>query len=146
MTDIAAKIALNDDSHLHFSQEIRKRLVNQYIVDGLIPVDPKMATLLLSALKDMDKVTLSLKKIDAEKESGDADRQALAEFHRLTSMVGARDYHRVDSPAGDLPSFDPNDIPSIELAPGELEVGAEPIDYDALMNKQDAEHKASLQD
>lgn len=140
---------LNADAHLEYTQDQRRRLIQ-----GLMPeatevknMDPKMANVILAAMKDMDKVTLTLKRIDADKESADADREALGLFHRLAALTGSKDLLQADEPSRDgPPAFDPAEIPTSEHVDGELTPGADPTEYDHFMESERQKRRASLQE
>lgn len=140
-------IAFNDDQQLAFTQGLRRKLVEQFMATGSWPVDTKQQNILLSALKDYDKVTLTLKRLDSENANADADRQALAHFHRISQMMGTKDLHRVEEPERGTPTegpatpFDPNDIPPVNLVEGELATGMDPVNYDDFMAEQTELHK-----
>jgi hypothetical protein len=141
--------ALNADSQLDFTQAIRRRLVKGLLPDdesASLPDDPKLLNVLLAALKDHDKVTLTLKRLDADNENADADRAALDQFHRLSAMTGAKDLARTDTPTvnEDGPQFDPSEIPTVALVEGELATGLDNMDYDKFMAEQSKKHKDSL--
>lgn len=139
---------LNDDAQLEFTQQLRRQLIAQYMVNNKFPEDPKEASILLSAMKDFDKVTLTLRRLDVDTGIADADRQALTQFHRIVDMLGSKDPHRLSDEAAPAdvapPAFDPNDIPSVSLVPGELDVGPEPLGYDEIMDRMEKEHRSSL--
>jgi hypothetical protein len=141
---------LNADAHLEYTQDQRRRLIQ-----GLMPeatdvknIDPKLANVILAAMKDMDKVTLTLKRIDADKENSDADREALAQFHRLSALTGSKDL--LQSDAGSVregpPDFDPAEIPTGDHVDGELTPGADPTEYDHFMERERQKRRASLQE
>lgn len=142
--------SLNADSQLEFTQEIRRRVVAKLLPaedenPGILN-DPKMMNVLLSTLKDHDKVTLTLKRLDNESENADADRAVLAQFHKLSSMTGAKDLTRLETPSESHagPNFDPSEIPSIAAVEGELATNVEPIDYDKFMIEQNKKHQEAL--
>lgn len=148
--------ALNDNSQLDYTQSLRRRVADKLVTKLLgeegseqgISEDPKLLNVLLNTLKDHDKVTLTLKRIDAENENADADREALALFHKMSNLSGSRDVTRVDTPveggAAGPSNFNPADIPSIDLVEGELKVGADPVDYERFMAEQGKKHRDSL--
>jgi hypothetical protein len=143
-------VAYNDDKQLAFTQELRRQLVSQFMLDGKFPDDPKMLNILLGALKDYDKVTLTLKRLDSDNNIADADRQALAQFHALAGRLGSKDLARVDEPVNDSregPSTPINeaDLPPVQLVEGELERGLDPVNYDKFMEEQDRIHRQSLE-
>lgn len=142
--------SLNADSQLEFTQEIRRKVVAKLLPPedenpGTLS-DPKMLNLLLSTLKDHDKVTLTLKRIDNDNENADADRQVLAQFHKLSAMTGAKDLLRKETADDDHPGpvFDPAEIPTTTPVEGELAVSDEPIDYEKFMQEQGKKHRESL--
>lgn len=141
-------VAMNNTESLAYTQGLRQQLVAQFMQDGKFPADPKMLNILLTALKDHDKVTLTTMRIDADSDTADADRAALVQFHRLSAMMGTKDLSRVDEPEkgatneGPATPFDPNDIPSSTLVEGELATGADPVNYDDFMAEQTKLHSA----
>lgn len=142
--------SLNADSQLEYTQEIRRKVVASLLPAGdenpATLADPKMLNLLLSTLKDHDKVTLTLKRMDNESENADADRAVLAQFHKLSAMTGSKDLTRLETPAADYagPAFNPDEIPTTALVEGELGVGTEAIDFDKFMLEQSKKHQESL--
>jgi len=142
-------IAYTDDQQLAFTQELRRKLVEQFMQEGKFPNDPKMLTILLGALKDYDRVTLTLKRIDSDNNVADADRQALAQFHALSARLGSKDLARSDIPAdatqeGPSTPIDENDLPNVILVEGELTQGLDPVNYDHFMDDQGRKHRESL--
>lgn len=149
-TELAAQ-PLNADHHLQYTQALRRRLIQGMMPDPvqLANLDPKVANVILAAMKDMDRVTLTLKRIDAEKETADADRAALDQFHRLSAMTGSKDLLQTPEAEGATvvaPAFDPADIPSTSPVEGELRRGADPTDYDHFMEKERQRRRASLEE
>lgn len=144
-------VALNDNSQLTYTQDVRRRIVDSLTVDGKIPDDPKALNALLTTLKDHDKVTLTLKRIDADTANADADRQALEQFHRVSAMMGAKDIARSEEPAhgnhdGPLTPFNPDEISSSgEEDAGVTKTGLDPVDYDQFMTEQGRLHRERLE-
>jgi hypothetical protein len=141
---------LNADSQLEYTQNIRRRLVDALLPPGAenpeALSDPKVANVLLSALKDHDKVTLTLKRLDADNENADSDRAVLERFHKLSNMAGSKDLLRTEHPTGEAegPRFNPAEIPVVDLVDGETRTGADPIDYDQFMQVEGDKHRQSL--
>lgn len=138
---------LNSDEHLEYTQDLRRRLITGMMPEAhqISNIDPKIANVLLAAMKDMDKVTLTLKRIDADRENADADRDALSQFHRLSQMTGSKDL--LESPEATRdgpPAFDPAEIPSVDLVEGETAVGTDSTEYDHFMTEQREKRRASL--
>lgn len=147
--DAMAEIAYNDNQQLAFTQGKRRDIIEAFTTGRPMPDDPKLVALLLAAMKDYDKVTLTLKRIDADTENSDADRQALMQFHRISAMAKVKNLDRVDASSMDVPDgpqtpFDPTDIPSVSTVPGELAMSMEPIDYDEFMEKQGRIHREAM--
>lgn len=142
-------IALNDNEQLAFTQDVRRKIVAKLLPDGNVPDDPKLLSALLKTLEGHDKVTLTLKRIDADNEIADADRQALQQVHRLSQQLGSKDLARVDRPdndsqVGPATPFNPEDIPRTELVEGELHQGGDAVDYDQFMQEQTVLHQQRL--
>lgn len=139
------KLALNDNQRLDFTQDLREKLINQLAPEDKLPDDPKVLTALLATLKDYDKVTLTLKRIESDNENADADRQALLHFQKLSEMTGSKDFHRSDTPvARERPAIDPQELIPVDLVDGELKVGSDPISYENFMREQGKKHRDSL--
>lgn len=142
---------LNDAAQLEYTQELRRRMVSQFLDEGKFPDDPKMLTILLGALKDHDKVTLTLKRIDADGANADADRQAMLAYQKyMADTNGLSPFLKHDPEAipapekAATPAFDASEIPAAPVVPGELEAGYKPVDYDDLMTRMDEAHRKSL--
>jgi hypothetical protein len=133
-----ADLALNGDGQLEYTQELRRRLINGLMPEAveLKAADPKILNVLLNAMKDHDKVTLTLKRIDADTENADADRQALAQFHRLSEMTGSKDLLKQEGGREGPPAFDPSEIPSVELVEGETHRESDTVDFDHFITEQ----------
>jgi hypothetical protein len=142
-------IAFNDDKNLAYTQGVRRRIIDHLTSGENLPDDPKLLNVVLSALKDDDKVTLTLKRIQADSEIADADRQALAQVHRISQQLGSRDLARTDTPIdsgqrGPSTPFNPDEIPRSDVADGELHQGGDPVDYDHFMQEQTVLHQQKL--
>jgi len=140
---------LNSDEHLEYTQDLRRRLIQGMMPEAhqVANLDPKVANVLLAAMKDMDKVTLTLKRIDADKENADADREALAQFHRLAQMAGSKDLlQSTDETREGPPAFDESEIPTDPHVEGETTEGHDPTEYDHFMREQREKRRASLEE
>jgi hypothetical protein len=150
MDGFMSAVALNDNSQLAFTQDVRRKIVDKLAPDGNVPDDPKVLTALLKTLDGHDKVTLTLKRIDADQQIADADRQALDQFHRISAMMGAKDIARSDEPVhtnqeGPLTPFNPAEISSTgEEDAGVIKRGLDPVDYDQFMDEQGRLHRERL--
>jgi hypothetical protein len=144
-------VALNDNSQLTYTQDVRRKIVDALMPEGKAPDDPKVLNALLKTLDGHDKVTLTLKRIDADTAIADADRQALDQFHRISAMMGAKDIARSEEPVhtnheGPLTPFNPEEISSTgEVEEGVTKVGADPVDYEQFMLEQGRLHRERLE-
>lgn len=144
-------VALNDNSQLTYTQDVRRKIVDALMPNGKTPDDPKLIATVLKALDGHDKVTLTLKRIEAESATADADRQVLEQFHRISSMMGAKDIARTDTPMagqGDGPAT-PFNADEIRTGTGEevgvTKTGLDPVDYDEFMATQGRLHRERLE-
>lgn len=149
-TDASAAPALNDDAQLEYTQSIRRKIVDRLMPDGVVPTSEDSITQILSVLKDHDKVTLTLKRIDADKENSGANALALAMFHKMAEINGSKDVMRRD-PA-DVPSGVPTTTPHFQsldtidefpqIDESHMRREADPVNYDKIM----AEGRERLRD
>lgn len=144
-------VALNDNSQLTYTQDVRRKIVDALMPDGKTPDDPKLIATVLKALDGHDKVTLTLKRIDADSASADADRQVLEQFHRISAMMGAKDIARTEAPVkgtaeGPITPFNPDEIRSAgDEDAGVTKTGLDPVDYDHFMTEQSRLHRERLE-
>jgi hypothetical protein len=143
-------VALNDNSQLTYTQDVRRQIVTALMPEGKTPDDPKLLSALLKTLDGHDKVTLTLKRIDAESATADADRQVLEQFHRISGMMGAKDIARSDEPVtkqgdGPVTPFNADEIRGGgEEDSGVVKTGLDPVDYDHFMEEQGRLHRERL--
>lgn len=88
MSNVAA--VMNDDDVLSYTQGVRKAIVDAKIAEGVEKLDAKDATVILSALADMDRQSLAKKKIQSDNNNAEADRLAQQIIAKTFSQLGNR--------------------------------------------------------
>ncbi len=125
----------SDEETLLYTQRMRKRLIEENLLfDGKLPNDEKMQGTLLMTLRDMDKQSLSLKKIASDAGNADLDRQAAMMIATINKGVTANPFA---APSGSRSIPDPgSEIPDIELSNhAELGIGISTETYDDFSAK-----------
>jgi hypothetical protein len=143
-------VALNDNSQLTYTQDVRRKIVDALMPEGKAPNDPKILNALLKTLDGHDKVTLTLKRIDADQQIAEGDQKVLEQFHRISSMMGAKDMARAEEPVhdkeGPLTAFNPDEISATgNEDEGVTKRGLDPVDYDQFMAEQGRLHRERLE-
>lgn len=88
MSNVA--VAMNDDDVLSYTQGVRRAIVEAKIAEGVEKLDAKDTTVLLSALADMDRQSLSKKKIQSDNNNAEADRLAQQVIAKTFAHLGNR--------------------------------------------------------
>lgn len=107
-----------ENEELKYTKDIRGRIVNTLIKDG-IPTDPKLLAPLLTTLSDMDRTTLTKMRIKTDNKLADNQMDTNAIITKLLTSV------KVSALAvsGDSVRQISADLPSIEIVPGEIDIG-----------------------
>lgn len=124
------------DEDLLFVREKRKNLINSLTSKGM-PEDFKQQSILLTALADMDRVSLGKKKIKIDKDVGDMQKQAIELIATLyknphIKTINADHVEQHISCVLD----DNNPIP--ESVPGEMGSIGPTDNYDSFMSRMQA--------
>ena len=127
-----------EDADIDFTRTMRKRVI-QAIAPTDIPGDNESRKILLSALVDMDRVSMGLKKLKSDEGIGNKQAEATALIARIFLSPEVKGLGKVelDSPEAkvrEIPVFDANYKPE-SLVPGELDFSAPSEDYDAFMKR-----------
>lgn len=127
--------AMSEDDILRFTQRMRKGFVDHLTADGF-PSDPKDQNTLLSAMADMDRSALQNKRIGSEANQAEADRLAAMAIAKMTSHFGAiNPFEKQVGGVREIPAFDETDLPTVELVPGETDVGISDMTYEDMARK-----------
>lgn len=141
---------LTAEEALAFTQNLRRRMAAhimgiQMPGEGALPNDPDQQRILLTTIADMDRTTLTARKIETEARQGDADRAAsmmiakvMAHAH-LKGNIYETDVN-VENAVVVLPKH-PEVLYEGEISPAELEHGLSSLSYRDF--KQEFEEKAS---
>lgn len=130
---------MTQDELLGFTQMMRKKLIDAITKHGeQMPDDPKLQYVLLTALTDIDRQAVNLKKIGAQERANEADRLAAAAITAMLNKLGGRhpfeqniiDVEIEEAPA---PALDADGLPPLELAPGETDIGIESRNFEQFM-------------
>lgn len=138
---------LTQDDQLQYTQRMRHRVVQKITNGGhAIPSEAKEVYALLTALDGMDRQSVNLKKIGAQERSNEADRLAAATIAKMNARLGG--LHPFERPVIDgeftevkAPSLDTREMPALELAPGETDIGIESRNFDTFMQEMEGGEK-----
>lgn len=113
---------MNEDEDLRFTHATRKLLIKQIMKDGP-PTETKEQMVLLSALNDMDRTTIGLKKIKSDEGMGNKQQAAAAMLAAILTDPRLKQLDQIpatsDAPR-QIPTFDAECVDVI-VNPGELE-------------------------
>lgn len=133
MSDIKEEPDQND-LDLEFVRQKRKQIINSLTENG-VPNDNNKVQILLGALSDMDRTSLSKKKIKVDKEVGNNQAQAMELIATMFSDNRIKKYGVSESLTNrELPLLG-NDIPEPILVEGETSQHAELENYDSFMTR-----------
>jgi len=123
-----------EEQSLEYTQNKRKQLVDLLTVGEGMPADRGDKMVLLSALSDMDKVTLTKMKIKSEDKQAVLAGKTAQAIAALLSKVTPR--HLQAQPTTDtlFPTLG-NDIPEVELVDGETTLGTQSENYESFSKK-----------
>ena len=138
----------NEDEDIAFVRDVRKQLIREMTKDedGKIqmPTETKDRMVLLTALNDMDRTSLSLKKIKSDEGIADMQAQAAATIAALYKDPNLKNIDVVDVVAVDIteeervkriPKFDTTQV-QVEIMPGELDINPVNESFDEFMARQ----------
>lgn len=131
MSDIKQEIDQND-LDLEYVRQKRKQIIDGLTANG-VPGDNDKVQILLGALSDMDRTSLSKKKIKVDKDVGNNQAQAMELIATMFSDNRIKKYGVSESLTNrELPLLS-NDIPEPTLVEGETSQQAELENYDSFM-------------
>lgn len=131
-------IDIEPDQVLNFTQGIRKEVVMSLVSSG-VPQDNKDRSALLETLRDMDKTSLGVMKLNTKERELDIGARTQMALQRLTETLGVQNPMAVsqdtpiDGTATRVPQLSLDAVPQVELAEGETLVGIENIRYEEFM-------------
>lgn len=127
------------DQDIEYVRGKRKEIINHLTKKG-VPEDDKQVALLLSALNDMDRTSLSRKKIKVESDTAANNKQAADLIASIFMQPDSKKLGMaaVDGMLGTIPSVEGR-LPEVEVLPGEMAVNPPQLDYNAFMSKFESE-------
>jgi hypothetical protein len=123
-----------EEQVLAYTQGKRKKLVEVMTENNTMPADKGDRMVLLAALSDMDKVSLTKMKIKSEDKNAilaGKSSQAIAE---LLSKVVPKQFQHKAIPESVFPVLS-DDLPPIELVDGETTLGTQSGNYESFNKK-----------
>lgn len=132
---MAKELNMTEDEVLHYTQGIRKDLVDDIIKEG-VPTDNETRYALLTTLGDMDKQAMGNKKIAASLVGSESDRLVANALVMLGQQLQGKNPYEKDI-GGDIPTVDFTMLPSADLVPGEDEQGISSEKYDEFMGRME---------
>lgn len=138
---------MSDEEIVTYTQGVRRKLVKHITNDGQqMPNDKGEQMVLLAALGDMDRTALGKMKIGAKERQGAADREVALIAARLQANFGPqgplqRPVIEGEATRVETPVLDTTDLPPLELAPGETDIGLADQNYDEFMERMEGDSK-----
>ena len=123
------------DNDLEYVRRKRVEVIEKLTEKG-IPDDNESVSLLLGALNDMDRTSIGKKRIKVEADSIAINKQASELIASIYSQPNSKriGFEDIDVVAVAIPSVE-GKLPTVELLPGEMAVGAVQVDYDGFMKR-----------
>lgn len=109
------------DETLHYSQHIRRRIVNEKMRNGP-PKEKDDVDIVLKALKDMDSTAINDRRNNIEEKNGDNARTVVDAIQQYMKGVNSSPFARLPdgSARASLPSFDESRAGDVSTVPGEM--------------------------
>lgn len=125
------------DQDIEYVRIKRKQIIDKLTEKG-VPDDESTVALLLGALTDMDRTSLSRKKIKVESDAVANNKQAADLIASIFNQPNSKQLGMSanNGVAGVIPSVEGR-LPQVEMLPGEMDVNPMQLDYDAFMSKFD---------
>lgn len=125
------------DQDIEYVRIRRKQIIDKLTEKG-VPDDESAVALLLGALTDMDRTSLSRKKIKVESDAVANNKQAADLIASIFNQPNSKQLGMSanNGVAGVIPSVEGR-LPHVEMLPGEMDVNPMQLDYDAFMSKFD---------
>lgn len=121
---------VSDEQRLEYTQAKRKVVIEALMQGGKAPEEKGDKMVLLTALSDMDKVSLTKLKIKADEKQSDSTSQASAILSKFLTMVVPNKVRHFD-PSIKTPTLC-DDLPVIDLVDGETAVGTQSVNYESF--------------
>ena len=125
------------DQDIEYVRIKRKQIIDKLTEKG-VPDDESTVALLLGALTDLDRTSLSRKKIKVESDAVANNKQAADLIASIFNQPNSKQLGMSanNGVAGVIPSVE-GLLPQVEMLPGEMDVNPMQLDYDAFMSKFD---------
>lgn len=127
--------ALPEEASLAYTQGIRKRIVDDMTKTG-IPTDKGEKVVLLATLSDMDKQTLTLKRIKSDDKNATGNAQAISLISELLGKVSPKQLEQNDQSRVPPELEHSEQIVTVE---GETVSGTTSMDYNTFSKKFEVE-------
>lgn len=126
-----------EDQDLAFTQEVRRKLVTEIAKDGKMPEETKDRMVLLSALADMDRQSLGVKKIKSDEGLGNKQLAAAATLAQLFNNPELKTLGRASESAPRLsaPPVLDADIAPTTIIEGELDAAPSGESYETFTKR-----------
>lgn len=114
-------MAMSQDEMLQYTQGIRLKAVGQLIEGDRVPTDTDSLNSITKLLDGMDRQALTLKRIAAESEGGQKDRDTALMIATMSEKLarGGNPFRK----SGDRVLDTGNQLPTIEAVEGQMDVG-----------------------
>ncbi|MBN22749.1 MAG: hypothetical protein CL678_15800 [Bdellovibrionaceae bacterium] len=133
-----------DDDLLDYTQRMRIEILDTLRDEnGKMTTDPGQQSIALHALADMDRQSLSKKKIQSSEISSEADRQVALIIARMGTSTDSGDPFKVvegETIRGEEPNPDEIVLPEAKLVHDETNVGIQSMNYRDFVNEYESKN------
>lgn len=113
-------MAMSQDEMLQYTQGIRLKAVGQLIEGDRVPTDTDSLNSITKLLDGMDRQALTLKRIAAESEGGQKDRDTALMIATMSEKLRSGNPFRK---SGERVLDTSNQLPTLEAVEGQMDVG-----------------------
>ena len=125
----------SDDDLIKQTQGIRRKLMDDMVREGM-PTDKDSIQMLLEVMKDTDRTALGNKRIVTADKNASQDREVQRATVEVIKGLNNRDPFRRE-PKPEEERFDDEQLPDIEVKPGETAIGMQDERHGDFMRRMD---------
>jgi hypothetical protein len=143
-------VANNDDlgfeGTLKYTQQVRRKVIEHYTANNVIPTDTREVGMLLKALDGMDRTALEERKTSIEQDTANSSKKVAEAMSELIKAQKNRNpFMRTDDePEGKVPDTPAEVLGNYELVPGETDIGIIAESADSFFKRMDAQKESDV--
>lgn len=134
MSDLNESPEISAEQDIQFVRGKRKFIVDTLMKDNKIPEDRTAASVLLAALDGLDRSAISRKRIASDNKNAQANGAVAAIISKMLMQVNNTTPTTIDEERV-IPVLG-NDLGTVEILPGELDIGTKTISYAAIIGEE----------